>query len=56
MNERLFESNAASGHDVWIPSACGMCCNQGGIRGHCVDGTLVKIEGNPDHPIGRGRL
>jgi molybdopterin-containing oxidoreductase family molybdopterin binding subunit len=42
--------------DVWIPSACGMCYNQCGIRGHRVDGTLVKIEGNPDNPIGRGRL
>ena len=44
-------------HDnVWIPSACGMCYNQCGIRAHRVDGTLVKIEGNPDSPIGRGRL
>lgn len=42
--------------DVWIPSACGMCYNQCGIVGHRVDGTLVKIEGNPRNPIGRGRL
>jgi molybdopterin-containing oxidoreductase family molybdopterin binding subunit len=33
-----------------------MCYNQCGIRGHRRDGTLVKIEGNPDNPIGRGRL
>jgi molybdopterin-containing oxidoreductase family molybdopterin binding subunit len=44
------------GNDVWIPSACGLCYNQCGIRGHRVDGTLIKIEGNPDNPIGRGRL
>src|SRR3990172_1029055 len=42
--------------DVWIPSACGICYNQCGIRAHRVDGTLVKIEGNPESPIGRGRL
>jgi len=44
------------GDDVWIPSACGMCYNQCGIRAHRKDGTLIKIEGNPDNPIGRGRL
>ncbi len=42
--------------DVWIPSVCGMCYNQCGIRGHRVDGTLVKIEGNPESPFGEGRL
>jgi len=42
--------------DVWIPSACGQCYNQCGILAHRVDGTLVKIEGNPENPIGRGRL
>ena len=50
-------ASTRSGHeDVWIPSACGMCYNQCGILGHRVDGTLVKIEGNPENPIGRGRL
>jgi molybdopterin-containing oxidoreductase family molybdopterin binding subunit len=42
--------------DAWIPSACGICYNQCGIRAHRVDGMLVKIEGNPESPIGRGRL
>ena len=42
--------------DRWIPSACSMCYGQCSIRGHVVDGTLVKIEGNPDSPIGSGRL
>jgi len=50
------DSDGAHPDDVWIPSACGMCYNQCGIRGHRVDGTLVKIEGNPENPIGRGRL
>ncbi|MBW2390588.1 MAG: molybdopterin oxidoreductase, partial [Deltaproteobacteria bacterium] len=47
---------AIPGDDVWIPSACGMCYNQCGIRGHRLDGTLIKIEGNPENPIGRGKL
>jgi molybdopterin-containing oxidoreductase family molybdopterin binding subunit len=46
----------SEGDDVWIPSACSMCYNQCGILAHVVDGTLIKIEGNPKSPIGRGRL
>ncbi len=42
--------------DVWIPSTCSVCYNQCGIRVHRVDGTVVKIEGNPDSPLGLGRL
>ncbi|MBI2954093.1 MAG: molybdopterin-dependent oxidoreductase, partial [Chloroflexi bacterium] len=42
--------------DRWIPSACSMCYNQCSIRGHVVNGVLVKIEGNPDSPVGSGRL
>lgn len=42
--------------DVWIPSACSLCYNQCGIRVHRRDGVVVKIEGNPDSPLGRGRL
>ncbi|MEK7387878.1 MAG: molybdopterin-dependent oxidoreductase, partial [candidate division NC10 bacterium] len=42
--------------DQWIPSACGLCYGTCSIRGHVTDGVLVKIEGNPDSTIGRGRL
>ncbi|MFV2089705.1 MAG: molybdopterin-dependent oxidoreductase, partial [Pseudomonadales bacterium] len=49
-------TSAAQGDDVWIPSVCGMCYNQCGIRAHRQNGTLVKIEGNPDSPYGQGRL
>jgi molybdopterin-containing oxidoreductase family molybdopterin binding subunit len=52
----LGASSASAREDVWIPSACGQCYNQCSIRAHRVDGTLVKIEGNPESPIGRGRL
>ena len=42
--------------DRWIPSACGLCYGTCSIRGHVVDGVLVKIEGNPESAIGGGRL
>ena len=42
--------------DVWIPTACGGCYAQCGIRVHRVDGKVVEMEGNPDSPAGRGRI
>lgn len=39
-----------------VPSICEMCFWKCGIRGKVVDGRLVRIEGNPDHPLSRGRL
>ena len=42
--------------DVWVPSACGMCYSQCGIKVHRVNGVVVKIEGNPDFPHNWGRL
>lgn len=42
--------------DVWIPSVCSLCYNQCGILAHRVNGVIVKIEGNPESPLGMGRL
>ena len=42
--------------DRWIPSACGLCYGTCSIVGHEKNGVLVKIEGNPQSAIGRGRL
>ncbi len=39
-----------------VPSICEMCFWKCGIRGKVVDGRLVRIEGNPDHPLSQGRL
>ncbi len=49
-------AGATSGEDVWIPSHCALCYSQCGIKVHRVNGTVVKIEGNPDSPVGLGRL
>lgn len=42
--------------DTWIPSTCSMCYNQCGILVHKINGVVVKIEGNPDSPLGLGKL
>jgi len=42
--------------DRWIPSTCSLCYGTCSILGHRVNGTLVKIEGNPKSSYGMGRL
>ncbi len=39
-----------------VPSLCEMCFWRCGILGKVKDGRLVRIEGNPDHPLTRGRI
>jgi molybdopterin-containing oxidoreductase family molybdopterin binding subunit len=50
------EQSTQSKQDRWIPSACSLCYGQCSILAHNVDGTIVKIEGNPDSACGEGRL
>lgn len=38
--------------ETWIPTACGRCYANCSIRVRVVDGVAVKIEGNPDTPMG----
>jgi len=42
--------------DVWIPTACGGCYAQCGIKVRRVNGTIVEMDGNPDSPAGSGRI
>lgn len=50
------EGTEAEIEDVWIKSICYMCqCNDTGIRAHRVNGTLVRIEGDPECPPNYGR-
>ena len=44
------------GEESFVPSSCLLCPAHCGIRGRVVDGHLVKIEGNPLHPVSRGGL
>ncbi len=41
--------------DVWIRTSCFHCSATCGIMGHRVNGVVVKIEGQPGHPINEGR-
>ena len=42
--------------DVWIPTTCGQCYSVCSLLVHRVDGTVVKIEGNPASGTNQGRL
>lgn len=44
------------GKEEFVPSTCLLCPSHCGIRGRVVDGNLVRIEGNPLHPVSRGGL
>ena len=46
----------AVSEDVWVPSACALCYGTCSILAHRIDGTVIKIEGNPDSAVGKGRL
>ena len=50
------KTDAKVWEDKWIPSACTICYGGCSIKAHRVNGTVVKIEGNPDSPCGSGRL
>lgn len=44
------------GREESVTSTCLLCPSHCGIRGRLVDGNLVRIEGNPLHPVSRGGL
>jgi anaerobic selenocysteine-containing dehydrogenase len=46
----------APGREQLVPSTCLLCPSHCGIRGRVVDGQLVRIEGNPLHPVSQGGL
>ncbi len=49
-------SKPDASQDVWLPSVCNLCYNQCGIKVHKVNGVAVAIEGNPDNPVGAGKI
>ncbi len=55
-NVELGEASTGDKDDVWIPSSCSLCYSSCSIKAHRVDGTVVKIEGNPESAVGKGRL
>src|SRR3990172_8265344 len=49
-------SLAQSRDDTWIPTSCSMCYGTCSILAHRVDGVIVKVEGNPESVVGKGKL
>ena len=50
------ELAAVAQEDQWIPTTCGLCYSVCALKVHRVNGTVVKIEGNPESATNRGRL
>ena len=44
------------GEEVWTRSTCFECAASCGIEVRQIDGRLVKVEGNPEHPMSQGGL
>ena len=42
--------------ESWVQTACLQCEGGCGISARVVDGAIVKLEGNPLHPLNHGRL
>ncbi|MBI4292651.1 MAG: molybdopterin-dependent oxidoreductase [Betaproteobacteria bacterium] len=42
--------------DAWVPSTCALCYGTCSVLAHRVNGVVVKVEGNPESAIGKGRL
>lgn len=49
------EHNPVDG-ELWFASTCALCPSACGIVVRTVDGRAKKIEGNPLHPVSRGKL
>jgi len=45
-----------AGGDAWYASVCRQCLAGCGIIVRVMEGRAKKIEGNPDHPLNRGKL
>ena len=42
--------------DAWVASSCALCYGSCSILAHRVNGAVVKVEGNPESDINKGRL
>lgn len=48
--------SASRAVDQWVRTTCGYCSVGCGMRLGVRDGKAVAVEGDPDHPVNRGRL
>lgn len=50
------EEYAVPGIGVWYASTCQQCPSSCGIHARVREGRVLKLEGNPDSPLNRGKL
>ncbi|TAJ90339.1 hypothetical protein EPO44_14880, partial [bacterium] len=50
------EIRPESGPESWVASTCGLCAGGCGVVVRKIGARAVKLEGNPVHPVNRGRL
>jgi anaerobic selenocysteine-containing dehydrogenase/Fe-S-cluster-containing dehydrogenase component len=50
------EEEIIPGEATWYASVCGECPAGCGMLVKTVEGRAIKVEGNPEHPVNRGRL
>ena len=55
-SESVSQAQAGAKDDVWLASSCALCYGSCSILAHRVDGVVVKIEGNPESVVGKGKL
>jgi anaerobic selenocysteine-containing dehydrogenase len=44
-----------SGLEAWYATTCAQCSAGEGVIVRVIEGRAIKIEGNPDHPVSRGK-
>ncbi|MDX9740313.1 MAG: molybdopterin-dependent oxidoreductase [Gammaproteobacteria bacterium] len=50
------EEYAIPGTGVWYASTCGQCPATCGVHARVREGRVLKLEGNPDSPLNKGKL
>jgi anaerobic selenocysteine-containing dehydrogenase len=55
-DERFGPMSASRRPDAWVRTTCGYCSVGCGILLGVRDGKAVAVQGDPDHPVNRGRL
>lgn len=56
-NSRVDLQNSWSSNlETWVPTVCGACPGSCGLIARKIDNRVVKLEGNPLHPLNRGKI
>ena len=56
LSEAATDNAWFEGLESWVPTVCGACPGGCGILARKIDGRVVKVEGNPFHPLNQGKV